>query len=98
MWVGLLIFYVTNETNETNENKCAFCRILRQKHRILPYFAAAFSAQKPYLCTEFQSALKLQTNNQARIPTKFLSRTQIQRKRMGNYMKIICSKQIHRNA
>ena len=28
---GLLIFYVTNETNETNENKCAFCRILRQK-------------------------------------------------------------------
>ena len=59
---GLLIFYVTNETNETNENKCAFCRILRQKHRILPYFAAAFSAQKPYLCTEFQSALKLQTN------------------------------------
>ena len=46
----------------------------------LPYFAADFLLQKPYLCTEFQSALKLQTNNQARIPTKFLSRTQIQRK------------------
>ena len=26
---------------------------------ILPHFAAAFPAQKPYLCTEFQSALKL---------------------------------------
>ena len=28
---------------------------------ILPHFAADFSAQKPYLCTEFQSALKLQS-------------------------------------
>ena len=38
----------------------AFCRILRH---ILPYFAADFSVQKRYLCTEFQSALKLQTSN-----------------------------------
>ena len=28
---------------------------------ILPHFAADFLAQKPYLCTEFQSALKLQS-------------------------------------
>ena len=73
----------------------AFCWIFQQR---LLDFPTHFPVQKPYLCTEFQSALKLQTNNQARIPTKFLSRTQIQRKRMGNYMKIICSKQIHRNA
>ena len=51
MWVGLLISYVTNVTNETS----VFCRILRH---ILPYFAAASFVQKPYLCTEFQSALK----------------------------------------
>ena len=51
MWVGLLIFYVTNVTNVTS----VFCRILRH---ILPYFAAAYLAQKPYLCTEFQSAMK----------------------------------------
>ena len=38
----------------------AFCRILRH---ILPYFAADFPTQKPYLCTEFQSALKFQTTN-----------------------------------
>ena len=38
----------------------AFCRILRH---ILPYFAADFLAQKPYLCTEFQSALKFQSTN-----------------------------------
>ena len=79
--MGLLIFYVTNVTNETNVIKVH-----------LSHFPTDFPTQKPYLCTEFQSALKLQTNNQARIPTKFLSRTQIQRKRMGNYMKIICSK------
>ena len=30
----------------------------------LPYFAADFLLQKPYLCTEFQSALKLQTIKQ----------------------------------
>ena len=51
MWVGLLIFYVANEANVAN----VFCRILRH---ILPYFAAAYLAQKPYLCIEFQSALK----------------------------------------
>ena len=28
---------------------------------ILPHFAADFPAQKQYLCTEFQSALKFQT-------------------------------------
>ena len=53
---GLLIFYVTNETNETNVIQSAFCRILRH---ILPYFAAAYPAQKQYLCIEFQSALKI---------------------------------------
>ena len=56
MWgVGLLIFYVTSVACY----KMHFCRILRH---ILPHFAADFPAQKPYLCTEFQSALKLQTN------------------------------------
>ena len=57
---GLLIFYVTNETNETNENKCAFWYIL---YRILVHFVPDFLVQKPYLCTEFQSALKLQTSH-----------------------------------
>ena len=38
----------------------AFCRILRH---ILPYFAADFPTQKRYLCSEFQSALKLQSTN-----------------------------------
>ena len=38
----------------------AFCRILRH---ILSHFAADFPTQKPYLCTEFQSALKLQTSH-----------------------------------
>ena len=61
MWgVGLLIFYVTNVANVTNVIQVSFCRILRH---ILPYFAADFSAQKPYLCSEFQSALKFQSNN-----------------------------------
>ena len=69
----LLIFYVTNVACY----KSAFCWIFRQR---LLDFPTDFLLQKQYLCTEFQSALKLQTNNQARIPTKFLSRTQIQRK------------------
>ena len=57
---GLLIFYVANVANVANVIKVHFCRILRH---ILPYFAADFPTQKPYLCTEFQSALKLQTSN-----------------------------------
>ena len=32
-------------------------------YRILVHFVPDFLAQKPYLCTEFQSALKLQTSN-----------------------------------
>ena len=52
MWVGLLISYVAKVKNVTS----VFCRILRH---ILPYFAAAYFAQKPYLCIEFQSALKI---------------------------------------
>ena len=43
--VGLLIFYVANVVNVANV--------------IQVHFAADFPAQKPYLCTEFQSALKL---------------------------------------
>ena len=43
--VGLLIFYVANVVNVANV--------------IQVHFAADFLAQKPYLCTEFQSALKL---------------------------------------
>ena len=54
---GLLIFYVANVANVANVSKVHFCRILRQTHRILPYFAADFLTQKQYLCTEFQSAL-----------------------------------------
>ncbi len=38
----------------------SFCRILRH---ILSHFATDFLPQKPYLCTEFQSALKLQSSN-----------------------------------
>ena len=49
---GLLIFYVANVANVANVSKC-----------ILSHFATAFPVQKPYLCTEFQSALKLQTSN-----------------------------------
>ena len=56
---GLLIFYVTNVACY-KVKKSAFCRILRH---ILSHFATAFFAQKPYLCTEFQSALKLQTSH-----------------------------------
>ena len=52
---GLLIFYVTNVACY----KSVFCLILRH---ILSYFDTFFPAQKPYLCTEFQSALKFQTN------------------------------------
>ena len=37
----------------------AFCRILRQNTEILSHFSTAFPAQKPYLCTEFHSALTL---------------------------------------
>ena len=56
---GLLIFYVTNVCCYKSE-KSAFCLILRH---ILSYFDTFFPAQKPYLCTEFQSALKFQTTN-----------------------------------
>ena len=49
---GLLIFYVANVANVANVSKC-----------ILSHFATAFSAQKPYLCTEFQSALKFQNKH-----------------------------------
>ena len=57
MWGGgLLIFYVTNETNETNVIQVHFWIILVRR---LDYFNTFFPAQKPYLCTEFQSALKI---------------------------------------
>ena len=51
MWEGLLIFYVTNATNETN----VFCLIFMRR---LFDFHALLKTQKPYLCIEFQSALK----------------------------------------
>ena len=57
---GLLIFYVANVANVANVIQVHFCLILRH---ILSYFDTFFPAQKPYLCTEFQSALKLQTSN-----------------------------------
>ena len=50
---GLLIFYVANVANVANVIQVYFWYILRH---ILAYFVTAFSAQKPYLCTEFQSA------------------------------------------
>ena len=57
MWVGgLLIFYVTNVVCY----KSVFWIILVRR---LDYFNTFFPAQKPYLCTEFQSALKLQTSH-----------------------------------
>ena len=51
MWVGLLIFYVTNVTNVTS----VFCRILSRR---LSQNVPLSSIQKQYLCIEFQSALK----------------------------------------
>ena len=53
--MGLLIFYVTNVCYVTKV-KSAFSYIL---YRILVHFVPDFPAQKRYLCTEFQSALKL---------------------------------------
>ena len=60
MWVGLLISYVANVANvrpskSPLKGDFSFWHILRH---ILAYFVTAFSVQKPYLCTEFQSALK----------------------------------------
>ena len=40
----------------------SFCRIFRQNTEIMSHFSTDFPVQKPYLCTEFQSALKFQTN------------------------------------
>ena len=57
---GLLIFYVANVANVANVIQVHFSYIL---YDIFVYFVTAFPAQKPYLCTEFQSALKLQTSN-----------------------------------
>ena len=54
--MGLLIFYVTNETNETNVIQVHFVGFSNKDCWI---FQQPFLAQKPYLCTEFQSALKL---------------------------------------
>ena len=45
----------------------AFCLILRH---ILSYFDTFFPVQKPYLCTEFQSALKLRKQRKQRKTTQ----------------------------
>lgn len=51
MWWGLLIFYVANVENVAS----VFCRILSR--RLSQNVPLSF-LQKPYLCIEFQSALK----------------------------------------
>ena len=56
---GLLIFYVANVAN-VSKVQSAFWIILVRR---LDYFNTFFPTQKPYLCTEFQSALKLQTSH-----------------------------------
>ena len=55
---GLLICYVTNVACYKSYPS-AFSYIL---YDIFVHFVRYFPAQKPYLCTEFQSALKFQTN------------------------------------
>ena len=57
---GLLIFYVANVANVANVIQVHFSYIL---YDFFVHFVRFFPAQKPYLCTEFQSALKLQTSN-----------------------------------
>ena len=57
---GLLIFYVANVANVANVIQVHFSYIL---YDIFVYFVTAFPVQKRYLCTEFQSALKLQTSH-----------------------------------
>ena len=56
---GLLIFYVTSVACYKSE-KSTFCWIFQQR---LLDFPTDFPVQKLYLCTEFQSALKLQTSH-----------------------------------
>ena len=63
---GLLIFYVANVANVANVSKC----ILAHLRHILAYFVTAFLAQKQYLCTEFQSALKLRKQRKQRKTTQ----------------------------
>ena len=46
-----------------------FC-LLQSEKCILLDFPTAFSAQKPYLCTEFQSALKLRKQRKQRKTTQ----------------------------
>ena len=63
---GLLIFYVTNVACYKSELKVSYSRRGRLRTRtkcILVHFVPDFPVQKRYLCTEFQSALKLQTSN-----------------------------------
>ena len=55
---GLLIFYVTNVCCYKSYSSAFWIILVRR----LDYFNTFFPAQKPYLCTEFQSALKFQTN------------------------------------
>ena len=55
---GLLIFYVANVANVANVQSAFWIILVRR----LDYFNTFFLLQKPYLCTEFQSALKFQTN------------------------------------
>ena len=51
MWGGLLFSYVTFVANVTS----VFCRIWSRR---LSQNVPLCVAQKPYLCTEFQSAMK----------------------------------------
>ena len=57
---GLLIFYVAIVANVANVIQVHFWIILVRR---LDYFNTFFPTQKPYLCTEFQSALKFQNKH-----------------------------------
>ena len=76
MWVGLLIFYVANVI------QVHFSYIL---YDIFVYFVTAFPAQKPYLCTEFQSALKLRKLLKQRKQRKLRKTTQTTKTNTNHY-------------
>ena len=57
-WVGVTHFLCSKCSKCSKCYPSAFCWIFQQR---LLDFPTDFLAQKPYLCTEFQSALKFQT-------------------------------------
>ena len=67
MWWGLLIFYVANVANVANVIQVHFVGFSNKDCWI---FQQLFPAQKRYLCTEFQSALKQRKQRKQRKTTQ----------------------------